>query len=139
VKADLLSLPFPDGHADRIVAVHVFEHFYRWDAKKFLAECLRVLKPGGRIALELPCMDKVFAHIYVRMTKGKPPSPKMSWLAIWGSPNEGAHMAHKWGYFKSDMVSVLAEAGFTDIKHEEPNYHFPVRDMRVTATKPTEI
>lgn len=137
MKTDLLAMPFPNDHADRAVAVHVFEHFYFWDAPKFLAEVKRVLKVGGKIVLELPCMDKVFSHIAARLRKGESPSPTFSWLAIWGDPRyESAAMTHKWGYCKADMVKVLTEAGFVDVKSEEPNYHFPKRDMRFVATKP---
>lgn len=102
-----------------------------------LAEWLRVLKPGGKLILELPCMDKVFSHISVRLRKGESPSPAFSWLAIWGDPqHKDAAMCHRWGYFKSDMVKVLTDAGFVNVCDEQPRYHFEVRDMRVTATKP---
>lgn len=137
MTADLLAIPLPDNHADRIAAIHVFEHFYQWEAPKFLEECKRILKSGGKIILELPCMDKVFNHIFIRMKKGENPSPTFSWLPLWGDPRyQDPLMCHKWGYFKQDMKTILDSAGFVEIKDEEPNYHFPRRDMRVTAVKP---
>jgi SAM-dependent methyltransferase len=137
MKADLLTLPFPDNHADRAAAIHVFEHFYYWDAPKFLREVKRVLKSGGKLVLELPCMDKVFSHISIRLRKGESPSPTFSWFALWGDPRyEAPAMTHKWGYFKADMHRLLTDAGFIDVQGEEPNYHFPRRDMRCVATKP---
>lgn len=133
----MLALPFSDGYADRIAAVHVFEHFYYWDAPTFLAQCWRVLKPGGKLVLELPCMDKVFSHIAIRMRKGEVPSPTFSWLALWGDPrHRDPAMCHRWGYFRGDMRKVLDDAGFVEIQDEEPRYHFPMRDMRATARKP---
>jgi hypothetical protein len=122
-----------------VAAIHVFEHFYLWDAKKFLAEVKRVLIPGGLLVLELPCMDKVFGHIATRLAKGEQPSSTFSWLPIWGDPrHEDPAMCHRWGYFRNDMVKMLTDAGFADVREEEPRYHFPIRDMRFVATKPKE-
>ena len=132
-----MKLSFPDNHADRVAVIHVFEHFYRWEIEKVLAEWKRVLKPGGKLIIELPCMDKVFNHIFVRMKKGENPSPAFSWLPLWGDPkHEDPSMCHRWGYFKVDMVRVLTDAGFINVSDEEPRYHFPSRDMRFTAIKP---
>jgi hypothetical protein len=120
-----------------VVAIHVFEHFYLWETKPLLAEWKRVLKSGGKLILELPCMDAVFGHIAARLRKGEAPNASFSWLPLWGDPRyEDPAMAHKWGYFKADMLKVLGDAGFADVKLEEPNYHFPTRDMRVIGTKP---
>lgn len=132
-----MALPFPDGHADRAAAIHVFEHFYLWQTPALLAEWKRVLKPGGKLVLELPCMDYVIGHIAMRMAKGEKPQAYMSWLPLWGDPRyKSPAMAHKWGYFKGDIVQALTNAGFKDVRLEEARYHFPHRDMRVSAIKP---
>jgi predicted SAM-dependent methyltransferase len=56
VKPDVLAsgdaLPFKDGELDYITSIHSFEHFD--DQYKLLTEWLRVLKPGGIIALVHP-------------------------------------------------------------------------------------
>ena len=65
VEADLRKLPFPDEHADEIMAVHVIEHFYVWEVMSVLDEWKRVLKTGGKIILELPNLMsilKFFSH-----------------------------------------------------------------------------
>lgn len=135
LRCDLKKLPYPDNHADRIIAVHVFEHFYLWETDGLLDEWRRVLKPGGKLILELPCMDKVCTHIQLRLNKGVAPAPFMSWLAFWGDPKyEDPAMCHKWGYFKHDMEKILLKR-FVSMSHEPPRYHFIQRDMRVTAIK----
>jgi ubiquinone/menaquinone biosynthesis C-methylase UbiE len=47
--ADVLRLPFPAGSFDAVVCNFGLGHFPRPD--EAIAECLRMLKPGGRIAL----------------------------------------------------------------------------------------
>jgi SAM-dependent methyltransferase len=52
VTGDALSLPFPADSFDKIVAAEVLEHIP--DDMAAMAELLRVLKPGGRLAVTVP-------------------------------------------------------------------------------------
>jgi SAM-dependent methyltransferase len=52
VLGDALRLPFPDGAFDKIVAAEVLEHIPNDMAA--MAELLRVLRPGGRLAVTVP-------------------------------------------------------------------------------------
>ncbi|WP_285571354.1 class I SAM-dependent methyltransferase [Actinoallomurus iriomotensis] len=52
VTGDALSLPFPDDSFDKIVAAEVLEHIP--DDMAAMGELLRVLKPGGRLAVTVP-------------------------------------------------------------------------------------
>ena len=52
VRAVMEALPFPDGTFERVLIVDALHHF--GDQKKALGECLRVLGPGGRLAIEEP-------------------------------------------------------------------------------------
>jgi len=51
-EGDALSLPFADGEFDRIVAAEVLEHIPADIAA--IRELVRVLRPGGTIALTVP-------------------------------------------------------------------------------------
>ncbi len=52
VRGDALALPFDDGGFDRIIAAEVLEHIP--DDVTAIAELVRVLAPGGRIAVTVP-------------------------------------------------------------------------------------
>ncbi|MBM3674046.1 MAG: class I SAM-dependent methyltransferase [Actinobacteria bacterium] len=52
VNGDALSLPFPDASFDRVVCSEVLEHL--WDFRQAISELVRVLKPGGRMAVTVP-------------------------------------------------------------------------------------
>lgn len=52
VNGDALRLPFPDDTFDRVIASEVLEHL--WGDEQAIAELVRVLRPGGRLAVTVP-------------------------------------------------------------------------------------
>jgi SAM-dependent methyltransferase len=56
VVADAQALPFPDEAFDAVVSVEVIEHVP--DGRAMLAECRRVLKPGGWALISTPCGNR---------------------------------------------------------------------------------
>ncbi len=50
--ADGLSLPFPEASFDQVIAAEVLEHVL--DDRGAVAELVRVLRPGGRLAVTVP-------------------------------------------------------------------------------------
>lgn len=131
VVTNIKQLPFQDGSADEILAVHVLEHLYRWEVPAVLSEWLRVLKPGGVIALELPNILKV-AHFILN-------SPDQR-LGLWGAYGDPVYeeplMVHRWGWSPAELSATLKEAGFTHVREKPVRFHKPIRDMRLEARKP---
>jgi predicted SAM-dependent methyltransferase len=58
---DLCALPWEDGSVDEILAEHLFEHFSFAEEQAVWQEAARVLRPGGRLALEVPDFEWVCA------------------------------------------------------------------------------
>ena len=58
VIADVRDLPFDDGSVDAIYAGHVLEHIEYEDCPAAVREMRRVLRPGGRLAVVGPDMDR---------------------------------------------------------------------------------
>ncbi|CAN5465169.1 class I SAM-dependent methyltransferase [soil metagenome] len=52
VQANLAALPIKSGTADVVASLQVIEHV--WDHQQFIAECARVLRPGGVLMLTTP-------------------------------------------------------------------------------------
>jgi len=136
IKCDLRKLEIASDSADAVAAIHVLEHFYEWEVADLLTEWKRVLKPGGKMILELPCMDKVFAYVTNCVHSKEPLQPFMTMWALYGDPKHKSEaMCHKWGWFQNPLRNMLESVGMTEIKFCEPNYHFPFRDMRVECLK----
>lgn len=52
VQGSALMLPFPDAGFDCVITSEVLEHI--WDDRGAIAELVRVLRPGGRMAVTVP-------------------------------------------------------------------------------------
>jgi ubiquinone/menaquinone biosynthesis C-methylase UbiE len=134
VVADSMHLPFADNYADEARAIHVIEHFQPWDAEPLLREWLRVLKPGGQLALECPCFEKIIALASVPHIP-----PAMTYWGIFGDPRyKDPLMMHHWCYGQTQLIKVMAQAGFVNLRPEIPQFHQLIRDMRIVGEKPRE-
>jgi SAM-dependent methyltransferase len=51
-QGNLAALPLPDASVDVVVNFQVIEHL--WDQPQFITECLRVLRPAGRLLISTP-------------------------------------------------------------------------------------
>lgn len=61
----LLGIPFENNSFDLVYHSHVLEHFSKDDGEKFIAECFRVLKPGGILRVAVPDLERI-ARIYLK-------------------------------------------------------------------------
>ncbi len=71
LRADTFQLPFPDGRFDRVICSEVMEHVHAPAAA--LRELVRVLRPGGRIAVTVPTAPT--EQLYLRLTRDYFESP----------------------------------------------------------------
>lgn len=60
----LQGIPFADKSFDVVYHSHVLEHISRAEAKKFLQECYRVLRPQGIIRVVVPDLEQI-ARLYL--------------------------------------------------------------------------
>jgi ubiquinone/menaquinone biosynthesis C-methylase UbiE len=131
VRMDIRKLEFPDNTADEILAVHVIEHFRYSEVLDILKEWYRVLKPGGKLVLELPDLSKCIGNL-IRY----PNNATMSLLGIYGDPrSQHDVLVHKWGWTPETLGGMMYAAGFREIMGMPTMYHFPERDMRIEGVK----
>jgi len=132
IRCDVRKLVLPNGYADELQAIHVFEHFHRWEALDVLVEWHRVLKPGGRLSIEVPDLLKCCANILGGS------SDRAGIWGLFGDPQYGDPiMVHKWAYTPAELAGLMREAGFPKPRLRPVQYHKKYRDMRFEAVKAT--
>ena len=123
------SLPCGDGSALGIRAEHFFEHLEaREEAPAFLADCLRVLEPGGVIRIVVPDVGKTL-YAYA---KGPNDLSGFRELAVpdpfpddlptrMDVVNHAFHQwhEHRWGFDAESLIHRLEQAGFEDARQTE--------------------
>jgi predicted SAM-dependent methyltransferase len=143
------GLPFGDGGVDGVYASHFLEHLSYRDAGAFLADCRRVLRPGGTIRIIVPDLQAITAE-YLRATSSDraegaadrflealaccPVTDDSVWLIrrlrAWKQLN-----VHKWMYDEMSLCGRVRAAGFTDVHR----CGFMESDLRCVRTVEREI
>lgn len=105
-RADAEELPFPDGSFDAVVGNFVVPHLGRPD--RAVAECARVLAPGGKLALSMwdaPEHNRLFGVLTEAVAEAK-------------APSAGIPPGPPFFRFSSDeeLSDLLASGGFEEIE-----------------------
>ena len=141
VNCDIRKLDvFSDNYCDEILAVHVIEHFWRWEVEAVLKEWIRVLKPGGKMILECPNLMTACEEFLRDPDKSSQPGlegQRTMWV-FYGDPRwQDPLMVHRWGYTPNSLALLLKTCGLAYVKQEAAQYKLrEPRDMRVTGLKP---
>ncbi|MGH2534740.1 MAG: class I SAM-dependent methyltransferase [Thermomicrobiales bacterium] len=108
------GLPFPDNSASAVFSEHLFEHIPLDGAMALLAECRRVLVPGGIFRIGVPDLDR-----YVRAYLGQDPIIEQ---VRPGRPTRALALAeifyfygHRSVYDFETLAVMLKETGFTGV------------------------
>ena len=122
VQCDIRSLAvFQDNTADEILAVHVVEHFWRWEVVDLLKEWVRVLKPGGKMVLECPNLLSACQELLKdpdRNAAASSAGQRTMWV-FYGDPAwKDPLMTHRWGYTPRSLAEVMFQAGLTKLRQE---------------------
>ncbi|NJM87247.1 MAG: methyltransferase domain-containing protein [Hydrococcus sp. RU_2_2] len=119
------KLPLPDNFLDAMYGSEVIEHIELTQARLFLAEALRILKPGGVIRLTTPDLSNVCRVFLGLKEKVNVEEFREVWLdgefskEIWiNSQFRAWGHQHLWTY--ESFADELSKAGFCHIQRCEP-------------------
>ncbi len=139
ILCDMRKVPLGDGCASEILAVHIFEHFYPWEAIEVLREWRRLLIPGGALIAEMPDVIKCCRNLVDGVTREGRHPDQLGYWGLYGDPrHENPYMMHRWGWTFATIAPLLADNGFVEMAEKETVFHSNgrrVRDFRVEARK----
>lgn len=121
--SDGKSIDMPSSSADLIYASHVLEHFSHRETCSVLSEWHRILKPGGEIFISVPDASKLF-KIY--NDNGDIDSVKVFLMGSQGNSFD----YHRNIFDGGSLMALLAQIGFTDIRHWDDDEYseYPFED-----------
>ena len=105
---DLSAIPMPfvcEGEVLEIVAQDILEHFDPIKARDVLQYWVKLLKPGGVLRLQVPDWN----------TLDKDNLENVFGAVIFKGVYTGAFGAHKWGYTKASLQTLMHDCGLVDI------------------------
>jgi SAM-dependent methyltransferase len=125
---------YPDGSVDAVYGGQMVEHLNPiHEVPKFLAECYRVLKPGGRIRLTTPDLDALIHHYadargwdgerITGLEKEQPayyrdalPEDQLAYIMYGAGGTLEMYEGHQHLYTPRSLEVRLAAAGFSGIQ-----------------------
>jgi predicted SAM-dependent methyltransferase len=125
----------PDASVDEVYLGHVLEHFEPDEAADLLAECRRVLVPGGALGVVVPNTRKVLAHYLA----GDHTEVEVPEREFWNLDDLDAvcrvflfstiqPSRHRWAYDARTLLAALERAGFhveDSIRPDDPRLSSP--------------
>jgi SAM-dependent methyltransferase len=91
VRAEILTLPFPDHSFDVVTSFDVIYHAWVRDDRAAVAEMVRVVRPGGLVLVRVPALR-----------------------ALWGAHDEAVLSRHR--YTRTELVRLLVSQGLTLVR-----------------------
>lgn len=112
------QIPVASGTVEVIYSSHMFEHLSRRTAQRFLAEVLRVLKPGGVLRLAVPDLHQL-ARAYLEHGD----ADRFVADSLLATPDLGALRAlligfrhHRWMYDARSLCRLLETNGLQEAR-----------------------
>lgn len=147
VYGDAVSLDFPSDTFDEVMLIHVLEHLDMEKGTQAIAEAHRVLKPGGRLDIELPDLlvaCRLMSNVHVTALGDNQPWHRVMGLLYGTTGSDGEGQYHLCGYTKEYLRFKLEERDFKNIEeiavgfghgnseegHAEPQFDFRLRSYK---------
>jgi len=136
------GLPFRNETVDLVYMSQFLDHLNLYECEKVLAECYRVMKPGGLIRIAVQDLDELLMkYKYDKLdelsymqpdiySKYKSKCIKFSLLLFGNLADREGYWGHQIQFTYSGLRELLENTGFTDVTR------MPVREIHTDKSKP---
>jgi predicted SAM-dependent methyltransferase len=118
--------PLPDGTFDVVFSEHMIEHLTYAEGRRCLVECSRILRPGGRIRIATPSLDRLIPlygdelsgleRRYLRWSVDAFVRDADAYLPGFVLNNMFWNFDHRFVYDEATLAHTLRAAGFVDVQ-----------------------
>lgn len=143
ILMDITKLEFQENTVSEIMASHVFEHLNPYKAVDILKSWLKVLKPGGKLTMEMPDIVALCKKIAKAYDEDDMKNFYGPLNAVYGSVNttdvgepSDITSPHLFGWAPKSLFYHMLEAGYVDITFGPEQWPHPEHNFRVEAYKP---
>ena len=141
IKMDIRNLDVQNGTVDKILLVHVIEHFVRWETINLVRHYYEKLKIGGQLIVEMPDLHQCI-KIYLQGKNAPHMKTPIGNISIgrtqfYGNQwDELDYETHRYVWDINEFTTMLKSEGFKIIKADhEAIFHVKGRDMVVIGEK----
>jgi len=139
VLMDVFDMDMPENSVEEILASHLFEHVNPYKAVELLKKWRTILKPGGKLIMELPNIEELCKD-FVTASKDERYGILNCFFCPVNTTASGTvgdiTSPHLWGWYPEIMAEHLTWAGFQDIIFLPEQIPHPLKNFRVEAKKP---
>lgn len=140
IKLDARNTKYKTGSVDAIYASHILEHISHAETQSTLMHWYKVLKPHGKLIINVPDLEWVFQQFLRNYRKNQPikSSAYKSYedllLVIYGHQNASGE-THQTGFTQKSLEKSLKKAGFSKIRVEKSFDAHQIGVLIATVTK----
>ncbi len=141
IKMDIRNLDCQDDTIDKILLVHVVEHFTRWETIKLVGHYYTKLKPGGQLIVEMPDLAQC-VKLYLQGKNAPHMKTPLGNINIgrtqfYGNQwDELDYETHRYVWDMDEFTYMLINSGFKILSAtHDALFHVKGRDMFVIAEK----
>jgi hypothetical protein len=139
IVASIVAMPMiDDASYDAIFASHVLEHLYAHEVSMALSEFARVLKPGGKILVQVPDLQAIGGrlaldqadHVLYMSAAGAITALDVLYGHQASVGGGNLFMSHKTGFTSSVMKNALQAVGFTKVEIDRDKFEIKARALK---------
>lgn len=131
--ADMRALGLAVNSVNEIRTYHTIDHFVRWECLEMLSDWYRMLKPNGKLVVEVADFSRCVLWLFHPRASRRRAARTQFYGNQWDRID---FETHRYVWSASEIKRELLGIGFSRVHiHHRTETHYPGRDMHIEAIK----